>query len=134
MQLRVTSIGFVVAAVCMLAFAGIAGDVRAASGGVVTNSDLRQAVAASADADAAARAQVQTFLARPEVARVAGDAGLNIARARDAAGAMSGPGARIVAGRIARANLVSGSDTIVLNSTTLIIILLIIIVIILIAR
>lgn len=79
-----------------------------------------------ADAD---RQAIRTMLQREDVRRIAGSAGLDIARVSAAAGALSGDALTTLAAqaRDVNASLVGGDSTVVLSATTIIIILLIII-------
>lgn len=98
---------------------------------VVTQDELQAAVDGQASREAEDRAFIRRLLQRPEVRRVAGEAGLDVQRARAAAATLEGEELDRVAGlaREADAALVGG-DVYTITSTTLIIILLVLILII----
>jgi hypothetical protein len=83
------------------------------------------------DTAAADRQAIQTMLQQDDVRRIAGTAGLDIERASAAVQVLSGSSLANLAAqaRTVNADLVGGSDTIVISATTLIIILLVIIIV-----
>jgi len=97
---------------------------------VVGPADLQAAIAHRLSQDAAARADIQALLSRPQVQRWAGEAGLDLERAKATAASLEGePLQRAAAqARIADAQLVGG-DALVIGTTTIVIVLLIIIII-----
>ena len=79
-----------------------------------------------ADAD---RQAIRTMLQREDVRRIAGTAGLDIARVSAAAGVLSGASLTALAAqaRDVNATLVGGDSTVVISATTIIIVLLVLI-------
>jgi hypothetical protein len=82
---------------------------------------------ASVEAD---RSALRSFLMRPEVSRVAGAAGIDIARAQSAAATLSDEEIRRLAPRVKKAeNALAGGESLVISSTVVIIGLLVLILI-----
>jgi hypothetical protein len=98
---------------------------------VTAANEIQARIDQQVDTAAADRQAIQTMLQRPDVRRIAGSAGLDIERASAAAQILSGSSLTDLAARAraVNADLVGGSDTIVISATTLIIILLLIILI-----
>ncbi|MFO7609711.1 MAG: hypothetical protein R6X35_11055 [Candidatus Krumholzibacteriia bacterium] len=124
----------VVAAVVAVALCGLVGNAAGADPAVapqhvVGETGIQAAIDQSlmqADAD---REAIQAMLQREDVRRIAGAAGLDLARASAAAATMSGPALERMADQ-ARAldnDLVGGEGRVVMTTTAIIIILLILI-------
>jgi hypothetical protein len=96
---------------------------------VTAANEIQARIDQQVDTEAADRQAIQTMLQRADVRRIAGSAGLDIERASAAAQILSGSSLTDLAARAraVNADLVGGSDTIVISATTLIIILLLII-------
>ncbi|MEE8488105.1 MAG: PA2779 family protein [Gemmatimonadota bacterium] len=96
-----------------------------------TQQDLDAMVAAHTDELNANRAVVEAFLARPEVARIAADAGIDVRLAEGAVATLSPEDMEKLAVRLDRldSTLAGGGDAITIQTTTLIIVLLVLILI-----
>ena len=96
-----------------------------------TQQDLDVMVAAHTDELNANRAAVEAFLARPEVARIAVDAGIDVRVAEGAVATLSPEDMEQLAVRLDRldSTLAGGGDAITIQTTTLIIALLVLILI-----
>ena len=96
-----------------------------------TQQDLDAMVAAHAEKSNASRAVVEAFLDRPEVARMAADAGIDIRLAEGAVATLSPEDMEQLAVRLDRldSTLAGGGDAITIQTTTLIIVLLVLILI-----
>jgi len=97
---------------------------------VTAANEIQARIDQQVDTAAADRQAIQTMLQRADVRRIAGSSGLDIERASAAAQTLSGSSLEDLAARAraVNADLVGGSDTIVISATTLIIILLVIII------
>lgn len=97
----------------------------------ITQQDLDAMVTAHADELNANRAVVEAFLARPEVARIAADAGIDVRLAEGAVATLSPEDMEQLAVRLDRldSTLAGGGDAITIQTTTLIIVLLVLILI-----
>jgi ABC-type Fe3+ transport system permease subunit len=95
----------------------------------ISQKDLDAMVTAHAEELDADRAVVETFLARPEVARIAAEAGIDVLRAESAVAVLGEQDLRQLAVRLDRLDgaLASG-DAITIETTTIIIGLLVLIV------
>jgi hypothetical protein len=111
--------------------AGVAGPAMAGTtrADVVREADIQAQIDQKIDAQAGDRQVIQDLLRRPDVRRIAANAGIDITRANAAVGTLSGPELRTIA---ARAEVISadtgGVETVTLTVTTIIIILLLIII------
>ena len=96
-----------------------------------TQQDLDAMVTAHAEQSNASRAVVEAFLARPEVARIAADAGIDVRLAEGAVTTLSQEDMEQLALRLDRldSTLAGGGDAITIQTTTLIIVLLVLILI-----
>jgi hypothetical protein len=96
-----------------------------------TQQDLDAMVTAHAEESNASRAVVEAFLARPEVVRMAADAGIDIRLAEGAVATLSPEDVEQLAVRLDRLDgtLAGGGDAITIQTTTLIIALLVLILI-----
>ncbi len=96
-----------------------------------TQQDLDAMVTAHTDELNANRAVVEAFLARPEVARIAADAGIDVRLAEGAVATLSPEDMEKLAVRLDRldSTLAGGGDAITIQTTTLIIVLLVLILI-----
>lgn len=96
-----------------------------------TQQDLDAMVAAHTDELNANRAVVEAFLARPEIARIAADAGIDVRLAEGAVATLSPEDMEQLAVRLDRldSTLAGGGDAITIQTTTLIIALLVLILI-----
>lgn len=96
-----------------------------------TQQDLDAMVAAHTDELNANRAVVEAFLARPEIARIAADAGIDVRLAEGAVATLSPEDMEKLAVRLDRldSTLAGGGDAITIQTTTLIIVLLVLILI-----
>jgi hypothetical protein len=112
---------------CMLLSAG-------ASGAAAQQSELNAAVMAKTAEVEQQRTEVRQLLARPEVARVAATAGLDLERAQGAAGTLSATEVQRIApmARTVNAHIAAG-QVLTITTTTIIIVLLLLILIVLIA-
>ncbi|MEP7026986.1 MAG: hypothetical protein ABI960_00185 [Candidatus Eisenbacteria bacterium] len=96
---------------------------------VVSASDLQASIDQSADREAAERQSVRKLLARSDVKKIAGTAGINLARANAAVGTISGANLADLAARADAINdTPGGRETVTIAVTTIIIILLLIII------
>ncbi len=97
----------------------------------MTQQDLDAMVTAHADELNANRAVVEAFLARPEIARIAADAGIDVRLAEGAVATLSPEDMEKLAVRLDRldSTLTGGGDAITIQTTTLIIVLLVLILI-----
>jgi hypothetical protein len=101
---------------------------------VVTEGEIQAGIDQSIHSEAADRQAIRDLLARPEVRRIAGHAGLSLTRANDAIPTLSGPELQRLAAQAREVNSQAlAGDRISMNSTTLIIILLIVVLIIVLA-
>lgn len=107
------------------------GSVEAQQAGdhTVTNEELRSAVGAEVEREAADRAVVDRVLSRDEVRAVAEDAGLDVERAQDAGQLLEGQELARVASLATDVEdqLAGGQSTITITTTTIILVLLILI-------
>lgn len=96
---------------------------------VTSDADLRSAVAERTDREAADRAVLERLLDREEVREIAGDADLDLERAKDAVAQLDGEelGRLASMARDAEDALAGGQTTITITSTAIIIALLVII-------
>jgi len=79
---------------------------------------------------AAERAELRSFLDRPEVRRIASEAGIDVVTAETAVASLGAGEIRQLSGQLARVDAArSGGDAIVISTTTLIIALLVLIII-----
>lgn len=124
-KLILTAVAVAVVATVTLGTAQAVEPQRHVVGGNEIQARIDQQVG-QADAD---RQVIQTLLQRDDVRRIAGAAGLDIARAGAAAAVLSGASLERLAAqaRVADAGLVGGDSTVVISATTIIIILLILI-------
>ena len=91
---------------------------------------LDDIVAAHASALAAERAELHSFLQRPEVREIAGDAGIDIATAETAVASLSADEIRLLSGQVAQVDAaLAGGDSVVVSTTAIILGLLILIII-----
>lgn len=102
---------------------------NAAESHVVTTANLQAAIDQSMDQEQADHAALDQLFARPAVAKVAGAAGIELQRAKNAAALLSGAELRELAAEARRidATLAGGDSTIVISTTAIIIALLVII-------
>ena len=101
---------------------------------VVTEPEIQAGIDQQIHSEAADRQAIRDLLARPEVQRVVGQAGLSLTRANDAIANLSGPELQRLASQAREVNSQAiGGDRISMNTTTIIIILLIVILIIVLA-
>jgi hypothetical protein len=111
---------------------GSVGTTRATDlqGHVAGQNEIQARIAQQVDAATADRQAIRTMLQQEDVRRIAASAGLDIERAKAAADVLSGSSLANLAerARAVNADLVGGSDTIVISATTLLIILLIVII------
>lgn len=83
--------------------------------------------AAAVDAD---RAELRAFLDRPEVRRIAGDAGIDVKTAASAVASLSAEEVADLSGRLAQAEAaLAGGDQVVISTTLIIVGLLVLIII-----
>ncbi len=96
-----------------------------------TQQDLDAMVTAHAEALNASRSVVEAFLARPEVVRIAADAGIDVRLAEGAVATLSPEDLDQLAVRLDRldSSLAGGADSITIPVTTVIIVLLVLILI-----
>jgi hypothetical protein len=98
---------------------------------VVTEAEIQDGIDARLHSEAADRQAIRDLLARPEVRRIAGTAGLDLARADAAVGALSGAELERLASQARDANsTMLGGDSILLSTTTIIIIVVVLVVLI----
>jgi len=99
---------------------------------VIGEVDIQARIDQRVDTESADRQAIQDLLARPDVRKIAGAAGLDIQRASAAANVLSGAELKDVAARVHTATATNGSvggvQTVTLTVTTIIIILLLIII------
>lgn len=110
---------------------GFAGTARADGqrSDVIGEADIQTQIDRRIDNEAGDRQAVRDLLRRPEVRRIAGAAGLDIARADAAAGVLSGSELKEVSARARQIDgIVGGGETVTISVTALIIILLLIII------
>ena len=101
---------------------------------VVTEAEIQGGIDQAVHSDAADRQAIRDLLARPEVRRIAGQAGLNLTRANDAIPTLSGPELQRLAAQAREVNSQAiAGDRISMNTTTIIIILLIVVLILVLA-
>ena len=101
---------------------------------VVTEAEIQAGIDQQLHSAAADRQAIRDLLARPEVQRIAGQAGLSLTKANDAIPTLSGPELQRVASQARAVNSQAlGGDRIVMSTTTIIIILLIVILVIVLA-
>lgn len=118
-----------------LATLALAAPLAAQEGPVVTGAELDAAIEAHSTTAEAQRTAVTRVLDRPEVAKVAGQMGVDLDAARSAAEGMEGATltrAAAVAAQIEQT--LAGGQTFSINATTLIIVLLLIVLVVLIAN
>jgi hypothetical protein len=95
---------------------------------VVTEAEIQAGIDQAIHSEAADRQAIRDLLARPEVRRIAGQAGLSLTRANDAIPMLSGAELQRLAAQAREVNSQAlAGDRISMNSTTLIIILLIVV-------
>ncbi len=108
---------------------GWAGETRS---DVVGEVDIQAKIDQRVDSENADRQAIQDLLARPEVRKIAGAAGLDAQRVSAAAGVLSGADLKDVAARVHAVTAVNGTvggvERVTLTVTTIIIILLLIII------
>ena len=120
--------GLVAAALIGLGFAGSA-QAGESHSSVVAEADIQAQIDQRVDSERADRQAIQDLLARPDVRKIAGTAGIDIQRAKTAAGVLSGEDLANVAAQARALNGgVGGVERITLTVTTIIIILLLIII------
>ena len=110
---------------------GIAGVARAgeARPDVVAEADLQRAIEQRVETETADRQAIQDLLSRPDVRRIAGTAGIDLARVSAATGLLSGAELASVAASANEVNTqTGGAERVTLAVTTIIIILLVIII------
>ena len=97
---------------------------------VVTDDEIQARMDRAAGSEEADRQAVRDLLSRPEVRKIAGDAGLDIARADAAAGVLSGPELEKVAAQARDVNtrLSAGAMTLSWPLLILIVVLLVVII------
>ncbi len=101
---------------------------------IVTEAEIQAGIDQQLHSEAADRQAIRDLLARPEVQRIAGQAGLSLTRANDGIATLSGDELQRLASQARDVNSRAiGGDRIVMSSTTIIIILLIIVLIIVLA-
>lgn len=101
---------------------------------IVTEAEIQAGIDGKLHSEAADRQAIRDLLARPEVQRIAGQAGLSLTRANDAIPALSGPELQRLASQAREVNSQAiGGDRITMTTTTIIIILLIVILVIVLA-
>jgi hypothetical protein len=101
---------------------------------VVTDAEIQAGIDGQLHSEAADRQAILDLLARPEVQRIAGQAGLSLTKANDAIPTLSGPELQRLASQAREVNSQAiGGDRITMNTTTIIIILLIVVLIIVLA-
>ena len=96
-----------------------------------TRQDLDAMVTAHAEDLDTSRSVLAAFLARPEVARIAADAGIDVRRAESAVAVLSAEDVEQLAVRLDRVDsaLAGGGDVVTIQTTTLIIGILVLIII-----
>lgn len=122
------TIGLLAAALIAVGFAGAAraGEERPK---VVADADIQAQIDQRLDTERADRQAIQDLLARPDVRKVAGTAGIDLERAKTAAGVLSGDDLANVAAQAHALNGgVGGVERVTLTVTTIIIVLLLIII------
>ena len=99
---------------------------------VIDTAALSQAVQQRVSQDQADREAIRSLLQRPEVQRIASQAGLSLHKAEAAVSTLNGPDLRDLAAqsRQVQNDLAGGASTIVISTTTIIIVLLVVILII----
>ena len=104
------------------------GSLAVAGTNVVSEDEILGTMNARERAETADRQVIANLLARPEVRDVASHSGLDLQRAQDAVGSLTGDELQQLAdqARIAQADL-AGGDTLFISATTIIIVLLIVI-------
>jgi cell division protein FtsL len=101
---------------------------------VVNDAEIQAGIDGQIHSEAADRQAIRDLLARPEVQRIAGQAGLSLTRANDAIPTLSGPELQRLASQAREVNSQAiGGDRITMTTTTIIIILLIVILVIVLA-
>jgi hypothetical protein len=96
---------------------------------VVGEVDIQARIDQRVGNEAAQRQAIQSLLERPEVRRIAGSAGIDMARASAAAGTLSGAELESVSAHVQELNAGTGGvERVTLTVTTIIIILLLIII------
>jgi cell division protein FtsL len=90
---------------------------------VVSGLEIQTQIDRQLDSQASDRQAIRDLLARPEVQRIAGSAGLSLERANAAVGTLSGPELQRLAEQSRQANSqIVGGDTVVMTWTMVIII------------
>jgi len=119
----------------LLAFAivgvAIAGSARAAGtrSDVVPASEIQASITQRMDSEAAQRQEIHQLLQRPDVRRIAGAAGLNIARANAAVDQLSGADLADACAKADELNgITGGRQTVTVAVTTIIIVALLLII------
>jgi hypothetical protein len=101
---------------------------------VIDKATLSQAVQERVSEDQADRNAIRSLLHRPEVKRIAGQAGISLNKAEAAVSTLNGQDLRDLAAQSRQVqNDLAGGGNVVISTTTIIIVLLIIILIVLIA-
>ena len=96
---------------------------------VVKEVDIQARIDQRMDNEARDRQAIQDLLRRPEVRRIAGTTGLDLARASAAAGVLSGPDLKEISARAREIDgTIGGTETVTISVTAIIIILLLIII------
>jgi len=96
---------------------------------VVSVTDIQARIDQKVGTEAADRQAIQDLLARPDVKKIAGTAGLDVERASAAVGLLSGAELKDIAAQANEVNgIQGGADHVTLAVTTIIIILLLIII------
>lgn len=109
-------------------FAPFAPAAAAAQSGVVDAADLDRALAARLDGEDEARQAIRELLARPEVAELAGELGLELRRAECAVETLEGEELATLADQARQASAdLAGGTTITISVVTLLLIVIIVI-------
>ena len=122
MRIRVT------AAACLLSFLSLGSPALAQQRHVATAADMRQAIAAQAQAQQQTRDALRGVLKNSQVRQVAERLGLNVARAEGAVATMTAAELERLAGPVndVSVELAGGSSTVVISTTTILLVIIII--------
>lgn len=123
MRIRVT------AAACLLSFLSLGSPALAQQRHVVKAADMRQAIAAQAQAQQQTRDALRGVLKNSQVRVVAERFGLNVARAEAAVATLTPAELERLAGPVSDVNaqLAGGSNTVIISTTTILLIIIIIV-------
>lgn len=123
MRIRVT------AAACLLSFLSLGSPALAQQRHVVTAADMRQAIAAQAQAQQQTRDALRGVLKNSQVRVVAERFGLDVARAEGAVATLTPAELERLAGPVSDVNaqLAGGANTVIISTTTILLIIIIII-------